>query len=131
MSASLFSNNVTRLIFGKVDSINEVLIRLGLILTPNVLYTYGTSDTKTINIKEKYQFDINGYTKFMIIDTNDKHYCVNNTFWYWKWDSIEDWKKIQKYESIKINYYGYRIPVLGMFPNIYNTNVVHFESNLT
>jgi hypothetical protein len=121
MSASLFNNNIMKSIFFKSEniSIDDIIFRMGLIFIPDMVYTYGTNDTKTINIKKKYQFTTNGYTKFMLIDTNDTHYCVNNTFWYWKWDATEDWNKIEKNNSIKINYYGYRIPFLGIFPNIY------------
>jgi hypothetical protein len=54
----------------------------------------------------------------MIIDENNKHYNVNNSFWYWKWNSIEDWSTLRENESINIKYYGYRIPFLGFFPNI-------------
>ena len=53
----------------------------------------------------------------MIIDQNGKHYNVNNSFWFWKWNSNEDWHKIQNTE-INIKYYGWRIPLFGVFPNI-------------
>lgn len=121
MSASLFNNNIMKSIFFKSEniSIDEMIFRMGLIFIPDMVYTYGTNNTKIINLKKKYQFTTNGYTKFMLVDTNDTHYCVNNTFWYWKWDATEDWNKIEKNNSIKINYYGYRIPFLGIFPNIY------------
>ena len=58
----------------------------------------------------------------MIVDTNGRHFNVNNSFWYWKWDAIEDWTNILKegkgQEVIAVSYYGYRIPFLGMFPNV-------------
>jgi len=56
----------------------------------------------------------------MVIDDNNKHYNVNNSLWYWKWDSIEDWNSIELNETNKLSvkYYGLRIPFLGFFPNI-------------
>ena len=85
-------------------------------------YAIGTAETKFIKIKHKYTFDRNGFTEFMIIDENDKHYNVNNSVWYWKWDSIEDGNKIktsaEQDEKIAIKYYGWRGPLFGMFPNI-------------
>jgi hypothetical protein len=85
-------------------------------------YAIGTAETKIIKIKQKYTFDRNGFTEFMIIDENNKHYNVNNSFWYWKWDSIEDWHKIEtsaeQNEKLCIKYYGWRVPFFGMFPNI-------------
>ena len=56
----------------------------------------------------------------MIVDNDGKHYNVSNSFWYWKWDSIEDWANVETNieKKITVIYYGYRIPFLGMFPNI-------------
>ena len=87
-------------------------------LSSNALYSYSTLQTDTIKIDKKYSFTQNGYTQFMIIDKNNKHYNINNSFWYWKWNSIEDWNILRENDSIKVKYYGYRIPILGFFPNI-------------
>jgi hypothetical protein len=54
----------------------------------------------------------------MIIDSNDKHYNLNNSLWYWKWDSIEDWYSIKEEQKLNTLTYGLRVPILGMFPNI-------------
>jgi hypothetical protein len=91
----------------------------GLVVAGHACYTYKTTKHATIIIDKKYTFDKNGLTNFMVIDTNGKHYNVNNSFWYWKWDSIEDWHKLQTNKhNIKIKYYGLRVPTLGLFPNI-------------
>jgi len=81
-------------------------------------YALGTVETKIVKIHQKYQFVRNGFTEFMIVDDNNKHYNVNNSLWYWKWDSIEDWHKLESNEDIVIKYYGWRVPLFGMFPNI-------------
>jgi hypothetical protein len=97
-----------------------------------IAFTYGhgafalaTNKTEEINIIKKYKYTANGFTSFMIVDSNGRHFNVNNSFWYWKWDSIEDWTNINTNSKILVNYYGYRIPFLGMFPN-----VVGFSDNL-
>lgn len=86
------------------------------------LYALGTIETKIIKVDKKYQFDRNGFTEFMIIDQDGKHYNVNNSIWYWKWDSIEDWHKLEtsgiQNKNIVVKYYGWRVPLFGMFPNI-------------
>jgi hypothetical protein len=82
------------------------------------VYAFGTSETKFIKIKQKYTFDRNGFTEFMIIDENNKHYNVNNSIWYWKWNSIEDWHNLETSKEISIKYYGWRVPLFGLFPNI-------------
>ena len=90
-----------------------------------------TNKTEEICVTKKYKFVANGFTNFMIVDDKGRHFNVNNSVWYWKWDAIEDWTNVQAvkekekgekekepYNKIFVGYYGYRIPVLGMFPNI-------------
>ena len=62
-----------------------------------------------------------GYTEFMVIDNKGRHFNVNNSFWYNKWNSLEDWHNIKENGEINIKYYGWRIPFLGLFPNIVNS----------
>lgn len=82
-------------------------------------YSLGTSDFKYSKIIKKYKMVRNGFTDFMIITDDEKHYNVNNSLWYWKWNSIEDWHKMQEGDTIYFDYYGWRIDFLGIFPNIY------------
>ena len=85
-------------------------------------YTLGTSKNEQLTIVKKYKMVRNGYTEFMVIDENERHFNVNNSLWYWKWNSIEDWTKIKEGDNFNFKYYGWRVPVLGLFPNIYMTN---------
>lgn len=84
----------------------------------NFFYAIFTREEKEIIIKKKYKFDKSGFTDFMIIDSNGKHYNLNNSLWYWKWDSIEDWYLIKEEEKLHTLTYGWRIPILGIFPTI-------------
>jgi hypothetical protein len=85
----------------------------------NAFYSYGTKNVATIEIEKTYIYTKNGFSDFMVIDKMGKHYNVGNNFWFWKWDSIEDWNRLNKNDKIDVKYYGYRIPLLGIFPNIY------------
>ena len=84
----------------------------------NFIYAIFTREEKEIIVKKKYKYDRSGYTDFMVIDSNGKHYNLNNSLWYWKWDSIEDWHSIKEEQKIHTLTYGWRIPILGLFPNI-------------
>jgi hypothetical protein len=84
----------------------------------NFLYAIFTREEKEIIVKKKYTFDRSGFTDFMIIDSNGKHYNLNNSLWYWKWDSIEDWHSIKEEQKLNTLTYGLRLPILGLFPNI-------------
>jgi len=87
-------------------------------ISSNFFYAILTREEKEITVKKKYKFDRSGFTEFMIIDSNDKHYNLNNSLWYWKWDSIEDWYSIKEEQKLNTLTYGWRVPILGMFPNI-------------
>ena len=87
-------------------------------ISSNFFYAILTREEKEIIVKKKYKFDRSGFTEFMIIDSNDKHYNLNNSLWYWKWDSIEDWYSIKEEQKLNTLTYGWRLTILGMFPNI-------------
>lgn len=92
------------------------------LLAGHFCYAIGTKEEKDIIVTKKYKFDRNGFTEFMIIDINDKHYNISNSLWYWKWDSIEDWSSIKLHSTLKTKLYGWRVPIFGMFPNIVRIN---------
>ena len=58
----------------------------------------------------------------MIVDEKGQHFNVNNSFWLWKWDAIEQWTNIKLLEKQYVSYYGYRWPFLNTFPNIVSFN---------
>ena len=92
-----------------------------LLTIPHLTYVFSTQKEDNIAIVNKYKYVSNGYTNFMIVDANGTHYNVNNSFWFWKWDSIEDWNKLKVGNTIYAKYYGIRMPFLGCFPNIIDT----------
>jgi hypothetical protein len=86
-------------------------------------FALATNKIEKICITKKYKYVSNGYTNFMIVDDKGRHFNVNNSFWFWKWDAIEDWTNIQLSNEkdkifVAVSYYGYRIPFLGLFPNV-------------
>lgn len=96
---------------------------LVLVFVPSHLaYVISTEKTESIVVSSKYKYVQNGFTNFMIIDDKNNHYNVNNSYWFWKWDSIEDWYNLKIGDKINAQYYGIRIPFLGCFPNIVDTN---------
>jgi hypothetical protein len=95
---------------------------LATILCGHGVYTFSTKTNEQITIVKKYKMNRHGYTDFMVIDDKGRHFNVNNSLWFWKWDSIEDWYNITEKEKILIKYYGWRVPSLGLFPNIILSN---------
>lgn len=101
---------------------------LGIITFGNLCYAIGTKEEKEIFVSKKYKFDRNGFTEFMVVDINGKHYNINNSLWYWKWNSIEDWYSVKENSTINVKFYGWRVPIFGIFPNIIETNH-YFDTN--
>ena len=99
-------------------------------ITSNFFYAILTREEKEITVKKKYKFDRSGFTDFMIIDSNNKHYNLNNSLWYWKWDSIEDWHSIKEEQKLHTLTYGLRISILGLFPNIVSCHYNKIEKQI-
>ena len=97
----------------------KISLGLGFIgVGAHATYALFSETDETIQIGSKYKMERNGFTDFMVIDTQGRHFNVNNSFWYWKWDSVEDWHMLIPSDKVNIKYYGWRWPVYGLFPNI-------------
>jgi len=99
--------------------VTEIKVVLALISSGvHSIYSLSTEKNEEIKVINKYKKVDFGKTDFMIIDSKGRHFNVNNSLWYWKWDAVEDWGKIEKDMSLAIKYYGWRMPIFGLFPNI-------------
>jgi len=81
-------------------------------------YLLGTTKKADITIAKKYTYVKNGSTNYMLVDTNGRHFNVDNCFFYWNWTTIEEWAASKPLEQRQIIYYSYRVPFLGMYPTI-------------
>lgn len=124
------SNNLFRILssFLKIISkeskkVNPVDIQNNMIAILSVsgihsIYALGTENKEEIKVTNKYKMVNFGNTDFMVVDNKGRHFRVNNSFWYWKWDSVEEWEKIKKDSTLNVKYYGWRSSIFGLFPNI-------------
>lgn len=115
---SLFNKIRPRLNFAASESIVTNIMIGGAALSCHGLYTFVTKTEDTIQVEDKYTMVTDGFTNFMVVDDKQKHYRVNTSIWFWKWDAIEDWHGMQKGKTYAIKSYGIRFPVFGFFPNI-------------
>jgi hypothetical protein len=126
MSRSIIRLFNKKKFFYKNESEFSIFIKsILLVTTVSTHFTYAISTNKKeqTTVEKKYTMTRNGFTEFMIIDDKGRHFNVNNSLWYWKWNSIEDWHNIKEGNEIKFGYYGWRVPVLGLFPNIYVSDI--------
>lgn len=106
------------------DEITTKLLSVLLVTGIHGTYAISTSDKEEISIVKKYKIVNYGSTSFMIVDDKGRHFNVNNSLWYWKWDSIEDWYKIKESDKLQVKYYGVRLPIFGLFPNIVRSSTI-------
>ena len=83
------------------------------------VYAIGTSKYEKSIIVKKYKMIRNGFTEFMIIDEKGKHYNVNNSFWYAKWNSVEDWSNIKEGYQLNFKYYEITKELYNMLFNFF------------
>jgi hypothetical protein len=100
-------------------------------LTGHGVYALSTTKKDSSIVVKKYKMVRNGFTEFMIIDDKGRHFNVNNSLWYWKWNSVEDWCNIKEGDKLYFKYYGWRMPFLGLFPNIIMSNKTQFLDSIS
>ena len=84
-------------------------------------YAYGTNKSETILVEDKYTFTEKGFSQFCISAQNKskkEQYLIPHSIWYWQFDVNEKYQSMEKNKFYNITYYGYRIPFLGIYPNI-------------
>ena len=108
-----------------LTSLHYFGILLFIFLIIHVIYVYSTRFEKTITIKEKHAFSTEGsmtsknsIIKNTVSDQNGIIYQISPSFPLLHFTAAEVLLNIQKNKMYKISGYGWRIPILGIFPNI-------------
>jgi hypothetical protein len=130
--------NYSKILFAEESKSNitsiELALRFGIlttVLAGHGIYAYSTEEKDAILVTKKYKMNRNGFTDFMIIDDKGRHFNVNNSLWYWKWNSVEDWHNIEENKQLFIRYYGLRMPVIGLFPNVTLSDKAEFLDSMS
>ena len=90
-----------------------VLLVIYVLIGLNILYILLTKKSKKIIIKKKLTIVSYGFTKYIIIDTNNNIFEINNSVWFGKFNSLDDWIKINLNKKYNINYYGLPNSIFG------------------
>lgn len=98
------------------------ILHVPLIIIPIIslkgLYAYNTYFEKEIKVKDKYTRLNEGNGSYMMSDSNNNIYRFGKSLWFMKFDNAETWNSLEKEESYKISGYGWRIPLLNIYPNV-------------
>ena len=138
MSKNFFNSFFKNFKMVPIHESNKYTFSLGVNLlfliggvTSHCVYALITRKNNQSKIIKKYTMVRDGNTEFMVIDEKGRHFNLNNSFWYWKWDSIEDWSNIKEGDELYFKYYGWRLPLFGLFPNIYMSDRAEFLDSMT
>ena len=93
-------------------------------LVTTMVYSYFTSFEKKITVKEKDSVKTGKYGKNIVSDTDGNVYTIENSMFYDFFTAIELFTKIELNQSYKVKGFGYRIPILGIYPNIISASKV-------
>ena len=93
-------------------------------LVTGMAYSYFTSFEKTITVKEKDSMKSGKYGKNIVSDTDGNVYTIENSIFYDFFTAMELFTKIELNQSYKVKGFGYRIPILGIYPNIISASKV-------
>jgi hypothetical protein len=95
-----------------------------MVLLSNLIFTYITRFEKIITIDEKFAYGQRNGKSQSVSDKNNNVYEIRNSVYLFHFTSAEVFNNLDIDSTFKVKGYGYRIPVLGMFPNIYHASIV-------
>lgn len=91
------------------------------LLSP-VYYVYGTSETETVAVEDTFYRVSDGKQIYMVEFSDGRTMRVSDSLLRGHFSSTDDWRALRAGESVEVSYYGWRIPVLSVFPNVYRVN---------
>ena len=110
----------------KIKFNNKLAILILILIIFYCVYTYGTYYSKTITIENIYYYSKSQKGGLNTVsDTNDNVYVVKNNILYLFFTSAELLNYFKKGKKYKITGYGWRVPILNLYPNILSAHEVN------
>ena len=100
------------------------IITIIVFILLDIVYTYGTYFSKTITIKEKDYLKNGKYGENVVSDMEGNIYSISNSIHYWFFTATELYTELTEKQTYNVTGYGYRIPILNMFPTIISATKV-------
>lgn len=82
------------------------------------IWVFATDDAEVIQVKEKTT-KRNGPDDRYLVFTKNETFEVTDSFWHWRYDSSDDYGKLESNKCYIVQTYGMRIPFLSWYKNIY------------
>ena len=83
-----------------------------------IIYVYSTRFERVITIKEKHDFSSGKHIRNTISDEEGNVYQITSSYPLLHFTDAEIWLNIEKNKKYTILAYGWRIPILQLYPNI-------------
>ena len=88
------------------------------------MFAHGTSDSITTTVTDKHRVvDRDGDSKWIVM-TEDMSFQNSDALWHMKFNSTDIQGKLRVDGTYRIEYYGWRVPVMSMYPNIISVEEV-------
>jgi len=100
------------------------IVLIVFFLATSMVYSYFTSFEKIITVKEKDSVITGKYGKNIVSDTDENVYTIENSLFYNFFTAMELFTKIETNQAYKVKGFGFRIPMLGVYPNIIRASKV-------
>lgn len=104
------------IIFATIIFLISFVFRITLILF--------TRFQKTITVSEKYVRPSNKSVRYHVIDNDYNNYQLVDSVFLMEFDSGSDYAKLKPGQTYKVHGYGFRYPMLSMYPRIYKVEQV-------
>lgn len=111
------------------ENVSDILFSLKFIvgfiilfMIINILYVLSTSFEKDIIVKEKYDRTVGKSTGYVIVGNDNTIYNLVNLWWKGDFYQSDNYAKMDVGKTYHVKGYGNRIPILGMYNNIYEIN---------
>lgn len=101
-----------------------VFLVLILPLILNMMLFLFSRFTKTITVKKVYDLRERKSNSLMFEDSEGNNYNVSNILFLLHFNHVEEWNKLKVGQKFQIKGYGYRFPILGMFPRVYSVKAI-------
>lgn len=110
--------------FSPIGKTPYYIIVFVLLVIMQMIYSYATYFTKTITIKEKESLKNGKYGQNVVADTDGNIYSISNSIFYLFFTSTELYTDVNESQRYQVSGFGYRIPILNIFPTIISATKV-------
>ncbi len=132
MQDSYFNKLINKLNFEIITLCLFVILVLVACIVPPVLKVVN-EQTYVVTVQSKERVVINNSSKYLVYttDSNGESYVfeITDGLFKWRFDSADTYNLIQVGETYAFTACGYRVPIISMYPNIYEMYLINVDSS--